>query len=166
MNKAVFLDRDGVINNDEGKYYIYNPEQFVINNGILESIALLKKHQFLVIVISNQGGIGRGLYTKEDTEKIHQLFVNTVKKNGGNIDEIYYCPHHESTGNCFCRKPNSLLIEKAIARFKIDKKNAYFIGDSPRDIEAANKAEIIGILIQKNSNIIEICRKLIYNQLG
>ncbi|MCX7986427.1 MAG: HAD family hydrolase [Bacteroidales bacterium] len=166
MNKAVFLDRDGVINNDEGLYYIYRPEDFKINPGIAESIAMLNKSGFLVIVVSNQGGIGKGLYNKEDTEQLHKLLKTKITQNGGRIDEIYYCPHHPDTGLCLCRKPSGLMIEKAIARFSLDKTQCYLIGDSPRDIEAAENAGIKGILVPKNADILPICRSIIEGKIG
>jgi D-glycero-D-manno-heptose 1,7-bisphosphate phosphatase len=165
MNKAVFLDRDGVINNDEGFYYVYKPEDFIINEGVLDSIAMLSKKGFLVIVISNQGGIAKGIYSKSDTELLNKLLFERVEKHGGKITEIYYCPHHEEKGLCLCRKPSSLLIEKAIARFNIDKNLSYLIGDSQRDIEAARNAGIKGILIPKNSNITNICESIISGEI-
>ncbi len=165
MNKAVFLDRDGVINSDEGLYYIYKEEDFKINPGIIESIVLLNKHNFDVIVISNQGGIGKGLYTKDDTDKLHFLLKEKVIKAGGNILEFYYCPHHPDYGMCLCRKPSGLMIEKAIARFSLNKRYCYFIGDSQRDIQAAEKAGIRGILIKKNINIFSICSSIIENKI-
>ena len=164
MNKAVFIDRDGVINNDNNLYYIYKPEDFKLNEGIIQNIVLLKSAGFLVIVVSNQGGIGKGLYKKEDTEKLHQILKEEVLKAGPNIDEIYYCPHHPDTSQCLCRKPDSLLIEKALARFNIDPASSYLIGDSQRDIEAAGKAGIKGMLVTKNSNIKKDCNKIIESQ--
>lgn len=165
MNKAVFLDRDGVINNDEGLYYIYKKDDFTINPGIIESIVMLNKHNFKVIVISNQGGIGKGLYTKKDTDELHTFLNEKLKQAGGNIIEFYYCPHHPDTGLCLCRKPSGLMIEKAIARFHLDRQNCYFIGDSQRDVEAAQNAGIKGILIPKNSNIYSVCSSIIENKI-
>lgn len=161
MNKAVFIDRDGVINSDEGLYYIYKTSDFKLNESIVENIVSLNKSGFLVIVISNQGGIGKGLYTKKDTDILHQILIDKVNKAGGKISEIYYCPHHEESGKCLCRKPNSLMIEKAIARFEIDKEGSFLIGDGQRDIEAAVKAGIKGILVPKNSNISSYCQTII-----
>jgi D-glycero-D-manno-heptose 1,7-bisphosphate phosphatase len=161
MNKAVFIDRDGVINNDHNLYYVFKPEDFKLNDGIIQNIVNLKNAGFLVIIISNQGGIGKGLYKKEDTEKLHEILKNEIYKAGSKIDEIYYCPHYPDTSQCLCRKPGSLLIEKAIACFNIAPSISYLIGDSPRDIEAAEKAGINGILVSKNSNIINVCNKII-----
>jgi D-glycero-D-manno-heptose 1,7-bisphosphate phosphatase len=165
MNKAVFIDRDGVVNSDEGLYYIHKKEDFKLNEGIVQNISFLKKAGFLVIIISNQGGIGKGLYSIEDTETLHTILLSEVKSFGFGIDEIYYCPHHPESGNCLCRKPDSLLIEKALARFNIDPKKSYLIGDSKRDIEAAEKVGVKGILVPKNKNIKETCAQIIQNKL-
>jgi D-glycero-D-manno-heptose 1,7-bisphosphate phosphatase len=161
MIKAVFIDRDGVINNDDNLYYIFKPEDLKLNEEIVENFGMLKNSGYLIIVISNQGGIGKGLYKMDDTEKFHQKLKEEFSKAGSEIDEIYYCPHHPDSSLCLCRKPDSLLIEKAISRFNIDASSSYLIGDSQRDIEAAEKAGIKGILVQKNSNIFEVCNKII-----
>jgi D-glycero-D-manno-heptose 1,7-bisphosphate phosphatase len=161
MNKAVFIDRDGVINSDHGHYYIYKPNDFKLNESIIENIVMFNNAGFLVIIISNQGGIGKGLYTKADTDILHQILIKEVAKAGGNISAIYYCPHHEDSGRCLCRKPESLMIEKAIARFNIDKKKSFLIGDSKRDIVAAEKADVKGILVPKNVNILPYCNEIV-----
>jgi D-glycero-D-manno-heptose 1,7-bisphosphate phosphatase len=163
MNKAVFIDRDGVINNDEGCYYIYKPADFKLNEGIIENICALKMAGFVLVIISNQGGIAKGLYKKEDTELLHNILKERINGLGCQIDEIYFCPHHPDVENCLCRKPNSLLIEKAIARFNIDITQSFFIGDSLRDIEAAKKAGVKGIQVYKNTNISSICKNIIEN---
>jgi D-glycero-D-manno-heptose 1,7-bisphosphate phosphatase len=164
MNKAVFIDRDGVINNDEGLYYIYKPSDFKLNSGIIENLLRLKKAGYLLIIISNQGGIGKKLYTKNDSDHLHTILNNKLIETGISIEEFYFCPHHPDTGNCLCRKPDSLLFEKAIARFGIDPDKSYVIGDSPRDIEAAEKAGIKGILVHKNSDITDTIHILINNK--
>ena len=161
--KAVFIDRDGVINSDEGHYYIFKPEDFKLNDGIIENICLLKNAGFLIVVISNQGGIGKGLYSKSETDVLHGLLETELLKQGCVLDAVYYCPHHTDTGMCLCRKPSSLLFEKAIARFGIDVNNSFMIGDSPRDIEAAQKVGVKGFLVNKNSNISETCEMIIDN---
>ncbi len=165
MRKAVFIDRDGVINNDEGLYYIYKPSDFKLNDNIIENICNLKKAGFVVIVISNQSGIAKGIYRKDDTELLHGILNNKVREMGYEIDEIYYCPHHNDIENCLCRKPQALLLEKAIARFDINPAQSFFIGDSQRDIETAVKAGVKGILVPKNKNISDICENIIYNSI-
>lgn len=160
MQKAIFLDRDGVINNDKGHYYIYKPEHFVLNDGFIESLKLWSKKGYIFIVISNQGGIARGTYSKFDVEKVHSKFINEIRKHNLNIEDIYYCPHHNEFEKCLCRKPDSLMFEKVIARFNINVKESYMIGDSKRDIEAAIKVGIKGIKIDSNQSL-----KTIINQI-
>ena len=165
MSKAVFIDRDGVINNDSGHYYIFKPNDFILNECIIENICSLKAAGYLIIIISNQGGIGKGLYSKQDTEVLHEILSKEIKKRGYSLDEIYFCPHHPDTGNCLCRKPLTLLLEKAIARFKINITHSFLIGDSPRDIEAAKGVGVKGILVQKNTNIENVCNGIIEGKI-
>lgn len=149
LNKAVFLDRDGVINREKGNY-IFNPGDFEFNEGIFKNLSLLRDNGFLLIIITNQGGIARGLYTHEQLDKLHIYMNQRMVENKIEISEIYYCPHHPSTGKCLCRKPESLMIEKAISRFSIDRSHSFMIGDNERDTEAARRAGVKGILINAN----------------
>jgi D-glycero-D-manno-heptose 1,7-bisphosphate phosphatase len=150
-NKAIFLDRDGVINVERG--YTHRLEDFVILEDVMLTLAQLQAKGFLLIIISNQGGIGRGLYTKNDVEILHQYLVNELKNNDIVLSEIYYCPHYPDDSNCICRKPNSLMIEKAMARFGIDAQSSYFIGDKERDTDAALKAGVNAVQIKANSSL-------------
>ena len=152
MNKAIFLDRDGVINFDPGDY-TYNLSEFKLNDGILENLKKLYDNGFLLIIITNQGGISKKLYTHQDVEAIHKYLANELNRVNVQLAEIYYCPHHSINENCICRKPDSLMIEKAIARFDIDPKKSFMIGDKMRDVEAAEKAGIKGIKVGLNENI-------------
>jgi len=161
MKKAIFIDRDGVINNESNHYYIYKLDEFIINDGIVEALQLLSKNDFLIIVITNQGGISKGMYTKSDVDIIHNYFEKTMAENGVEIAEFYYCPHHSDIEKCLCRKPDSLMIEKAIARFDIDVKQSFLIGDSKRDIEAGKKAGLECFLIEPNENILPLCKSIL-----
>lgn len=149
MNKAVFFDRDGVINKEVGDY-VWQLENFIINDGVAEFMMDLQQRNFLIIVITNQGGIAKGLYSKEEVEYLHLHLERVLKNKGITIDEIYYCPHHPEEGNCLCRKPGSQLTEKAIARFNIDPSRSYFIGDRQRDIDSGEAAGVKGILVESN----------------
>lgn len=160
MNKAVFFDRDGVINFERGEY-TYLPKDFVINEGIIPSLKILQEHGFLLIIVSNQGGISKELYTKEQVEEVHQYLRDELKKHEIQLTEIYYCPHHAAFENCLCRKPKSLMLEKAIARFDIDIQTSYMIGDSERDITAAEKVGLNTIKIEPNENIEKYVAKLL-----
>jgi D-glycero-D-manno-heptose 1,7-bisphosphate phosphatase len=159
MNKAIFLDRDGVINVERG--YTHLLKDFVILPDVMEVLKMLQDRGFLLIVVSNQSGIGKGLYTQENVETIHSFLQNELTKAGVKLSEIYYCLHHPDTGRCICRKPDSLFVEKALARFGIDPARSWFIGDKERDVEAAEKAGVKGILIEANSSL-----KLLMDQLN
>jgi len=154
MQKAIFLDRDGVINDNSEHYYIYKPNDFTINNGIIETLIKIKEKGFIFIIISNQGGISKKIYSKKDVDNIHNKLIDKLKYHNIKIHEIYYCPHHNSIEKCLCRKPDSLMLEKAIARFNINVKESYMIGDSNSDINAARKIGIKGIKVDSNKNLL------------
>ncbi len=151
MNKAIFLDRDGVINDPKDYYYVKNIDEFHLNKHIINSLKEYLSAGYILIIITNQGGIAKGLYSESQLNEIHKYLNNILLENEIKITEIYYCPHHETKSKCLCRKPNSLLLEKAMARFNINKSKSVFIGDSERDILAGEKINLKSILIKKNS---------------
>lgn len=155
MNKAVFLDRDGVINKKGGSYYIFLKEEFIFNQGMFEALRYLSSRGYLLIVITNQGGISKGIYTSQQTEELHNHMTAMLGKEGIEISAVYYCPHHPDNETCSCRKPDSLMFEKAISEYKIDRRSSFMIGDSEIDVEAAIKAGISGIKVETNSNLSE-----------
>jgi D-glycero-D-manno-heptose 1,7-bisphosphate phosphatase len=158
MNKAIFLDRDGIINTERG--YTHRLEDFIILPDLMESLQFLQKKGYLFIIVTNQSGIAKELYTQENVEEIHAYLLNEFKKNNIVIAEIYYCVHHPDVSRCICRKPDSLFVEKALARFEIDPAQSYFIGDKDRDVEAAAKGGVKGILVPSNTSL-----KTILNQI-
>ena len=164
LTKAVFLDRDGVINREIGNY-TYRVEDFILNDDVIESLKILQKNGYIFIVVSNQSGIAKKLYKQEDTEKIHARFLDIMKENGIVITEIYYCMHHPDVEKCLCRKPDSLMLEKAIARFSIDVSQSFFIGDKQRDTDAGNKVGIKSFLIEPNSLLMPIVNLISSNSL-
>ena len=159
MNKAVFLDRDGVINNGD-LYYTYKKEDFFFNADIFEALQLLQKNNFLLIIITNQGGISKGEYQKKDVDNLHRYMVEELKKENIEIADVYYCPHHDSIEQCICRKPDSGNLEKAIARFNIDPQQSFLIGDGERDILAGQKAGLKSFKTEKNQSILRICKTI------
>ena len=155
LRKAIFLDRDGEINKERGDY-TYLLENFEILPDVIESLELFQKKNYLLIIMSNQGGIAKNVYTKADVEILHSFLLMKLRESSIHITEIYYCPHHPLKGKCLCRKPDSLLIEKSIARFNIDCGLSYFIGDKERDILAGQQAGVKSILIKPNESLLNI----------
>ncbi len=158
MNKAIFLDRDGVLNFERG--YTHILEDFVILPDVIEVLQLLIEKGYLLVVVSNQSGIAKGLYLQIETELLHHYLVDEFNEHGISLAEIYYCIHHPDVGNCICRKPNSLFVEKALARFNIDASQSYFIGDKERDTQAGEKAGVKGILIEANTSLKNILNQI------
>ncbi|MFT5979601.1 MAG: D-glycero-D-manno-heptose 1,7-bisphosphate phosphatase [Flavobacteriales bacterium] len=160
MNKAVFLDRDGVINHDPGDY-TKNISEFTLLPTALDAMKKLHDAGYLLILITNQGGIAKGLYTHADVAEIHGFFRKKCEEHGIKITEIYYSPHHDAFGKSLSRKPGSLMIEKALARFNIDPKASVMIGDKERDLEAGSGAAVPGILIRTNAALIDHIHSLV-----
>ena len=138
FNKCVFLDRDGVINKDYVDY-VYSADKLEILPGVPEALQALKAAGYLVIVITNQSGIAKGIYTREQMHETHRLIQEAV---GHTIDHIYYAPWHPSVSKCLTRKPGSLMFERAIARFKVDPAASWMVGDKDRDLVPAHKLGI------------------------
>ncbi|MES2778742.1 MAG: HAD family hydrolase [Bacteroidota bacterium] len=151
MNRAVFLDRDGVINLEVGDY-IKCFEDFILLPHALTYIAALTQKGIKVFVITNQGGIAKQLYTVAELAKMHEFMHVEVKKAGGKITEAYFCPHHPDYGLCLCRKPGSLMVERAIAKYGINPGASIFIGDKERDVTCAEGAGVKGYLIKQNED--------------
>ena len=160
MKKAIFLDRDGTINNNCDHYYIWRKEELLLNPGVGEALAELRSRGYLLIVITNQGGISKGEFTAGDVDLLHVHLRSMLAKEGISLDEVYYCPHHPMVESCLCRKPQPLMIEKALARFGIDPLSSWMIGDAERDIEAGKAAGLRTILIEPNSDLREVLGKI------
>jgi D-glycero-D-manno-heptose 1,7-bisphosphate phosphatase len=149
MNKApertpcIFLDRDGVLNAERGDY-TYLLDDFEVLPNVPEALQLLRANGYLLVVITNQGGIDKGLYTKKEVLACHEKLQEAC---GGIIDAMYYAPSHPSVTESLSRKPDSLMLEKAIAKFNIDIERSWFIGDRKRDLQAAAKLGIKAILV-------------------
>jgi D-glycero-D-manno-heptose 1,7-bisphosphate phosphatase len=152
MRKVIFLDRDGVINLERGEY-TFKVDDFVFVDGLFSALKKLQQHGFEFIIITNQGGISKDIYTHQHVLQINHLMQEEFKKHHLELLDIYYCPHHSDVEKCICRKPNSLMLEKAIATHGVDATKSYFIGDSDRDIEAAHKVGVKGIKVNKNSDL-------------
>lgn len=145
--KAIFLDRDGVINHKLPEdHYVSSIEQFVFLEGVAEALRLLRDLGFILVVITNQRGIARNLMTESDLEKVHNHMRYVLAQNGVFLDAVYHCPH-EKDELCDCRKPQPGMILQAQRDLGIDLNLSYVVGDSPSDMEAARKAGVRSVRI-------------------
>jgi len=158
MNKALFLDRDGVINIDKG--YVHKIEDFEFIDGIFDICEFFQKEGFLIFIITNQAGIARSYYSEKIFQYLTNWMLKEFEKRGINITKVYYCPHHpDFTGKCKCRKPNPGMILTAKKEFDIDLENSILIGDKISDIEAGKNAGIgLNILFNQTNfrNLIKL----------
>jgi D-glycero-D-manno-heptose 1,7-bisphosphate phosphatase len=138
-NKAVFLDRDGVINVE--KNYLYKIEDFEFIDGVIESLQYLEDLNYSLFIITNQSGIGRGYYTQEDFDILTKWMLEEFIKNGITIAEVQLCPHSPDNG-CNCRKPLTGMIDIILQNHEVDLENSWLIGDKSSDIECAKNAKI------------------------
>jgi D-glycero-D-manno-heptose 1,7-bisphosphate phosphatase len=153
FERAIFIDRDGVINYDPGKYTC-NIDEFEILENTLTSLKSFWDAGYGLIVITNQAGIAKGLYTESDLRAMHGYLQGECNLRGFAIDAFYHCPHHpDFTGKCLCRKPGSLMLEKGLHHFQLKPENCVMFGDKERDMEAAAAVGIKGIQIPTNKGI-------------
>jgi len=142
----IVLDRDGVINEDSDDY-IKSPEEWVPIEGSLEAIARLHHHGYRVVVATNQSGIARGLFTLDTLMAIHRKMHNQIKEAGGSLEAIFFCPHAPDD-ECLCRKPKPGLLRQVERRLGVKLKNAPLVGDSLRDIQAAQSVQASPVLVR------------------
>lgn len=137
--KALFLDRDGVINEDFG--YVYEVKNFIFKDEIFKAVKGFVDSGFIVIIVTNQSGIGRGYYTLEQFNELSEFMLGEFAKNGIEIAKICFCPHAPEE-DCECRKPKPKMIIDAANEFKIDLPNSIMIGDKDSDIKAGKSAGV------------------------
>ena len=157
--KTVFVDRDGVINQERSDY-VKSISELEIYPNVAKNIKLLKDAGFLVVVITNQSAVNRGIVTPEMINQIHNSIQDHLKKYGTFLDGFYYCPHTPNE-NCNCRKPKSGLLEKAILELNIDLNSSWMIGDSDSDIEAANSIGCKAIKISDSFSLDNAVEKIL-----
>ena len=155
-NKAVFLDRDGVLNKNRDDY-VKSTKELEIFSNIGKEILKLKMKGFLIIVITNQSVINRKIITIRELEEIHSTIQKFLMKSKTSIDKFYFCPHRPDE-NCDCRKPKPGLILQAINEFSIDASKSWMVGDSKTDIQAGEKAGCKTILLKKNDSFTNILK--------
>ncbi len=150
--RVIFLDRDGVINEDFG--YVGSVKDFKFIDGVFEALREFLDMGYKLVVVTNQSGIGRGYYTLEDFNEVTEHMKSELEKRGIELLEVFYCPHHPDRG-CGCRKPEPGMIEEAVKRYGIDTKNSWMIGDKPSDIEAAKSAGVGNTVLLKKKTLFD-----------
>ena len=157
---TLFLDRDGVINVKLDGQYVKNPDDFEFMIGAKAAISKLSKIFNRILIVTNQQGIEKGIMSDNDLCVLHEYMLFELKKNGGVVDKIYYCPHLAAE-NCNCRKPNSGMIQQAIIDFpEIKIENSYLIGDSDTDILAGNKMGLVTVKVDNEYTLSKWCDEL------
>ncbi len=144
--KLIILDRDGVINEDSDEY-IKSPDEFIPIPGSLEAIARLNHAGYLVVVATNQSGIARGYFSMDTLTQIHDKLKRLLSAYGGRIDGIFFCPHSPED-QCHCRKPRPGLYEEIAQRLKTDLSGVPAVGDSLRDLQAAQQVGASPVLVR------------------
>lgn len=145
--RVVFLDRDGVINRDPGdRLYVMEPGQLRFLPHAKEAVALLKKSGFSVYIVSNQAGVGKGLFSEAALDRVTEALIASLRKARGDIDGVFYCIH-KPEDNCSCRKPKPGLFERVRQERGVEYRSAFYIGDSMRDVKAAQAAGLRSILV-------------------
>ncbi|MBN1275022.1 HAD-IIIA family hydrolase [Candidatus Woesearchaeota archaeon] len=158
--KAIFLDRDGVINKKAPKAeYVKNWGEFEFLPGVLEALALLKKKGYEVFIISNQAGIARGMMTEQDLTAIHERMLAEIEAAGGHVEAIYYCPHGWDD-RCGCRKPKPGMLQRASKEHFIDLTTSLFVGDDERDKQAGDAASMRTVLVSENMSLLDVVKGL------
>ena len=154
--KTIFLDRDGVINKDFG--YVHKWDNFEFINGSLLALQNLTKHNFQIIIVTNQAGIARGLYTESDLQILTAIFFKFCNKSKVKILDLIFCPHHvdgvipKYTKCCNRRKPKPGMFIKASKKHNLELKSSFMVGDNVTDIQASTSAGIIKNYLVDNKN--------------
>ena len=146
LRRAVFLDRDGVINENLPGAYVDSWSAFRFLPGAAESVVALRRAGYAVVVITNQGGVGRGFMTEDALKAIHSQMEAELAAGGARLDAVVYCPHHPDAG-CDCRKPQPGMLHRAAADLGIDLSGSYFVGDHVTDVQAGLAAGCRPILV-------------------
>lgn len=156
---AVLLDRDGVVNRERGEH-TWRVEEFELLPDVAEVLGELGKSGIPVAIITNQSGIGLGLYTEDELEKVHRYLHDRLAEAGVQMPLILHCPHHPNNGRCLCRKPGHLLVQRALALLGAMARGSVFIGDRQRDVDAATAAGVRGVLVPANAPLRVVMQQL------
>jgi D-glycero-D-manno-heptose 1,7-bisphosphate phosphatase len=156
QQRAIFVDRDGVINENRADH-VKTWSEFVFEWGALDGLVKLAGLNLPIIVITNQGAIGRGMTSCDAVEEIHRRMTIAVQQAGGRIDGVLYCPHHPND-NCSCRKPRPGMLVQAASRWNIDLKRSFLIGDAATDLEAGKAAGCQVALVKTGRGVEQLAR--------
>ncbi len=171
MNRAVFLDRDGTINKDVG--YLHEKDKFEYIEGAVEGLKALQDMGYVLVIVTNQSGIARDLFTEDDYLEFQSWIEDDLRSNGITIVGSYYCPHHPEAivskyrVECDCRKPKTGLFWRAASELNIDMDNSFAVGDKMRDLAIVNESGVKGFLVGENTENgaglenITICKNLL-----
>ena len=163
LRRAVFFDRDGVLNVDKG--YVYKTEDFVWRDTAIEAIKLLNDRGVLVFVATNQSGVARGFYCEDDVRRLHAHIQGELARKGARIDDFRYCPHHPDAvidayrGDCACRKPRDGMIRDLLEQWRVDPGASILFGDKPSDVEAGASAAVPSTLVDGAWPLIDLIRE-------
>lgn len=150
MKRALFLDRDGVINID--KDYVHKAEDIEFVDGIFQFLNTASELGFELVVITNQSGIARGMFNAEDVDRLHKYMDKEFSKHGVSVSRYYYCPHHpDITGACSCRKPETGMVTQAAEELGLNIKESVIIGDKKSDIKTGKHAEMACTILLKGN---------------
>lgn len=145
-NRFLVLDRDGILNED--KHHVFKPEDITIPEGIVPLLKVFQQQGYRFVVVTNQSGLARQYFSVAELTLFNTELAKQYATQGIILEKFYHCPHLEAiTGKCLCRKPNGLLVEKAIAKFDMNVPESFMIGDNPRDVTAGKSAGLNTILI-------------------
>ena len=148
---AIFLDRDGVINQDTG--YVSTRDDFIFIDGVIDAMKLLKQKGYQLVVVTNQSGIARGLFSENDFIRLTEWMDWSLADSGIDLDGIYFCPHHPTEGSgadtreCDCRKPAPGMFNEAVAELDIEVSASYMVGDKVSDLKAAQAAGVAHLVL-------------------
>ena len=145
LRPAVFLDRDGTLIEDTG--YLADPAGISFYPGIPEALRKLQDGGYLIVVITNQSGIGRGYFDEETALAVNLAMVDMLSEKGVSVAAVYYCPHHPEN-KCSCRKPDLLMVNRAFGDLEVDSSRSWVVGDIDKDIWTARNAGIRPILVE------------------
>lgn len=151
-NEILFIDRDGTL--IEERHYLHDPDQVRLVDGALEAVVKLNRASVPVVLVTNQSGVARGMFTEHDVEAVHARLTMLLEQGGATLDALFYCPHlpqaevRQYRKRCPCRKPNPGMLLAGLRRFGIEPKRAWIVGDKLDDIQAAHRIGGRGILVR------------------